>query len=145
LVGYRVQLGTIVDSLKMSATAEQWAWVRRVLNPPMMRPESAAGASPIEQWQAARRLVIGQIGVLMRAIEAEGDPNGGRAVILLRAVAANLTAVPDARGVAELARFITADDIVAAADAPNRFGIALGIRAQLEPALDALRNSARTV
>jgi hypothetical protein len=126
----------------MSATAEQWDWVRRVLNLPMEQSASVAGASPIEQWQAARRLVIGQIGALMRAIEAEGDPNGARAVILLRAVAANLTAAPDARGVERLTGFIDADDIVAAADAPNRFGITLGLRSQLKPALDVLRDSA---
>lgn len=91
-------------------------------------------------WQAARTNALGTLKALENAIRAMDDPDGAAAIILVRAIHGNLTAVPSTpRQVAELERYITTDDIIAEAEAPNGFGIKVELRAPLLAALTRLR------
>ena len=120
--------------------AAQQAWVTRVLG------VSAGGAggggilsSVLDGWSRSRTAVVAQLKQLESAIRAMKDPLSDEAVILIRAIAANLTAIPDSKQrVAELRRYLDTDRIIDDAELENGFGITIRIRAPLLPALDAL-------
>lgn len=70
------------------------------------------------------------------------DPDGDEAIILVKAIQANLTETPATlRQVEELERYITTDDIVTDAEAPNGFGVKVELRTPLLAALTELRTA----
>jgi hypothetical protein len=68
------------------------------------------------------------------------------AVILLRAIAANLTEEPSTpQQLAELRRYLETDDVIEEAEEPNGFGIEVSLRAPLLEALSALESAHKPV
>jgi hypothetical protein len=104
---------------------------------PSRRPADALAG-----WQAARATAMTTLRALEAAVRQMDVPERDRAVILLRAIQANLTEAPATpRQVAELQRYIETDDIVAEAEDPNGFGITVALRQPLLAALATLRDA----
>ena len=127
--------------------AVQAEWVHRVLG---IDPAGSSGGSgggggvkaALDRWTASRSEVVGQLRKLESAIKGMQHPSGDRAIILVRAIIANLTPAPDSkRSVAELRRYIETDDIIDDAESQNGFGIDIRIREPLLPVLEALDRS----
>jgi len=116
------------------------AWVLRVLGFDPTKATNGSGLKPaLERWAQSRAAVIGQLKQLETAIRAMNDPLADEAIILVKAISANLTAAPDSkRAVAELRRYLETDSIIDDAELENGFGITVRIRDPLIPALDAL-------
>lgn len=116
------------------------SWLSKVLG--FDAPGRAAGGglkAAQAQWAQSRGDVLGQLQALEKAIRAMEHPQGDPAIILVRAISANLTAsLADKRSVAELRRYLETDSIIDDAELPNGFGIEVSIRAPLTQALDAL-------
>lgn len=105
-----------------------------------------AGATALEQalggWTRARTAALAQLLALEKAIRGMNDPEGDAAIILIKAIQANLTARPATRqAVAELERYITTDDIIDEAQGPNGFGLTVELRSPLLAALTGLRSA----
>lgn len=106
------------------------------ISPPKRPADALAG------WQAARATAMTSLRTLEAAVRRMDVPERDRAVILLRAIQANLTEAPTTpRQVAELQRYIETDDIVAEAEDPNGFGITVALRQPLLAALAGLRDA----
>lgn len=111
------------------------AWVERVLGV-SVAGQSRSGGTAIAGWKQARAEAVAQLRRLGRAIQAVEDPEADAAVILLEAIAKNLTPEPaHRRAVAELNRYLSTDDIITEAEMPNGYGIEVTLR---EPLLRAL-------
>lgn len=105
-----------------------------------------AGATALEQalggWTRARTAALAQLLALEKAIRGMNDPEGDAAIILVKAIQANLTARPATRqAIAELERYITTDDIIDEAQGPNGFGLTVELRSPLLAALTGLRSA----
>ena len=112
-------------------------WVERVLG---FRVQRSSPATGLAGWQAARGQAVASLKALEDAVRRGGDPDADSAVILLRAIRANLTEAPTtSRQVDELDRYLSSDDIVEAAETPNTYGVRVDIRAPLLKALAGLR------
>ncbi|HVB67308.1 MAG TPA: hypothetical protein VNE67_05555, partial [Acetobacteraceae bacterium] len=99
-------------------------------------------ADALAGWQAARATAMTSLRALEAAVRRMDVPERDRAVILLRAIQANLTEAPTTpRQVAELQRYIETDDIIAEAEDPNGFGITVALRQPLLAALAVLRDA----
>ena len=114
------------------------AWTERVLG--VVVGGRGSGTLPdLSGWRAARATAIASLTALEAAVRGMDVPERGEAIILLRAIRANLTAEPATpQQVAELRRYIATDDIIAEAEDPNGFGIEVNLRAPLLAALDGL-------
>ena len=105
---------------------------------PQVRPVPRGMA----EWQAARATALATLKALEAEVRQMEVEEGPEAVILLRAIQANLTAQPETpQQVAELQRYLETDDIIAEAEEPNGFGITVSLRAPLLAALAGLRQS----
>ena len=112
------------------STPEQDSWVERVLGERM-----SDGA----EWRSARAAAISSIRSLLAAIKGSGQPNSDRAEMLLRAIAANLTAAPrTASARDDLIYYLSTDDIIEAAETANIFGVKIVLRSPLLAALRKL-------
>jgi hypothetical protein len=102
-----------------------------------------AGSPPLTgmaAWKAARALALSTLKALESGIRAMKDPEGDQAIILLRAIQANLTAEPvTPQQMDELENYIMNDDIIEEAQDPNGFGITVELRVPLLAALASLR------
>lgn len=109
----------------------------------LMRKAPAGGLdTALEQWTNARGKVINDLKALEKAIRDMKDPEGDEAIILVKAIQANLTSRPEtAKAVQELERYISTDEIITEAEEPNGFGLKIAIRGPLLPALAALRSA----
>lgn len=131
----------------MSDLDARSAWVQRVLGVTVGQRKDEAAAGPeagpaLQRWQAERGKAVASLRALSAAIVKSGDPEARDALILLQAIAANLTPAPDLlRAVAELERYVTQDDIIDDAEQPNPFGVEIKLREPLLPALAALRDA----
>ena len=68
-------------------------------------------------------------------------PKKDAAIILVRAIRANLTEAPGTpQQVDELERYLKTDAIIVAAETPNVFGIQIALRTPLLQALTAVRS-----
>lgn len=108
--------------------------------------QAQASATNLEQalggWTRARTAALAQLLALEKAIRGMNDPEGDAAIILVKAIQANLTARPATRqAVAELERYITTDDIIDEAQGPNGFGLTVELRRPLLAALTGLRSA----
>lgn len=115
-------------------------WVLRVLGiDPVGATAGGRLDTALEQWTRSRADVLGQLKQLEQALRAMKDPLFDPAIVLVKAIAANLTPAPKSKqSVAELRRYIATDSIIDDAELDNGFGIIVRIRAPLMPALDAL-------
>jgi len=99
-------------------------------------------AAALSAWQAQRAGVVASLKQLETSIRAMRDPEGDAAIILVKAIQANLTEAPTTpQAVDELDRYLRTDDIIAEAEEPNGFGISIRIREPLLPALAALKSA----
>ena len=127
------------------------AWIERVLGIQVPGPAAAASAAntsatassaanPAQAaWTAARAQALAGLAALEAAVKGSPHPGRDKAVIILRALRANLIEMPGTlQQVAELRRYLATDDIVDAAETPNVFGVQLRLRVPLLGALDAL-------
>lgn len=120
------------------SAAEQAAWVERVLG---IRPQGPPGAdaAAMRAWRDARDAAVGTLRTLAEHIGTLDHPSRDNAIVLLRAIAANLTAAPEsAQQQRELRRYLETDDIVAEAEEPNGFGMVVSLRRPLLAALARL-------
>lgn len=116
---------------------DQDTWVERVLG--VSLPKSAADGPARTAWRSARSKAIADMAALESAIKKSTHPEVTEALILLRAIRANLTEAPaNVSEVAELQRYLATDDIIASAELPNVFGIKVVLREPLLQALAAL-------
>jgi hypothetical protein len=140
----------------MASQADKDNWVRQVLGVVVAEPTGGAAlpgkgraADPggglqaaLAGWDTRRSEVIATLKSLESAIRGMRDPLSDPAIILVKAIAANLTAVPDSKNsVAELRRYLDTDDIIVEAEHPNGFGIDVKIRQPLDEALTALEHA----
>jgi hypothetical protein len=101
---------------------------------------SAAVPGALAAWQNARAAAVTQLRNLGAAIKSAQDPDADQALIAIEAVAKNLTESPaTAKSLQELERYIQTDEVVAEAELPNPFGVAISLRAPLIAALAALK------
>jgi hypothetical protein len=92
------------------------------------------------EWQRSREDVIDSLDELCDAIAAARYPESDKAIILVRAIKANLVERPESkRKAAELDKYLRTDDIIGHAEAKNGFGIRVQIRQPLLEALDGLK------
>jgi hypothetical protein len=93
-----------------------------------------------EKWRAARSAAVAALTNLEGAVRKSSHPDRDGAIIMLRAIRANLPETPDTpQKVGELERYLTTDDIIDAAETPNVFGVNLALRAPLLEASAAVR------
>jgi hypothetical protein len=110
----------------------------------VVAPRRADGApAPLEGmagWQAARGVALASLKVLEGAFRKMKEPETDRAIILLRAIQANLTEAPTTPAqVTELENYLTTDRIIQEAEMPNGFGFKVALREPLLAALARLR------
>jgi hypothetical protein len=80
------------------------------------------------------------LGQLESGIRKMNDPDGDRALILLKAIQANLTPLPSTvEAVERLERYLATDDIISQAEVPNGFGVVVAIRRPLLRSLGQVR------
>lgn len=121
---------------------EKAAWLERVLG---VRAQGAApdgtGAA-MAGWAAARATALASLKALENAYRGMKHPLSDPAIILLRAIQANLTAEPARPAqVQELEAYLTGDQIITEAESPNGFGFKVALRAPLLAALDGLKRA----
>jgi hypothetical protein len=141
----------MADALAAAPTRTplQDEWVARVLDIRVggraAGRRKPAGPPPPEPtglalWQRTRSEALTSLKALEHVIRATDDPDRDEAIILLRAVQANLREVPATmQQVDELQKYIDADDVVAAAEQPNDFGVTVDLTGPLRLALASLR------
>jgi len=94
-------------------------------------------------WQAARGTALASLKALEGAFRDMKEPETDRAIILLRAIQANLTAAPTTPAqVKELETYIKTDRIIQEAEMPNGFGFKVELRDPLLAALAGLSGEA---
>lgn len=93
----------------------------------------------MDAWRSARVAALASLKQLERAFRGMDDPLVDPAIILLRAIAANLTAEPaTAAQVKELLVYLRSDPIIEEAEMENGFGITVELRRPLLAALATL-------
>jgi len=145
----RNRAGTVFDESggfiampDVTPSESETAWVTRVLGVPLSGGGAGAGSGQIrglDVWQAARTKAIGTLSALEAAFRKMDEPEVDDAIILLRAIRANLTEAPVTwRQVDELRRYLSDDEIIDDAEEPNGFGIIVSLREPLLTALDVV-------
>lgn len=123
----------------MAVDAAKAEWLGKVLGVAL---PARGGAAPggMAAWQAARGAAIASLKALENAFRSMKEPEVDEAIILLRAIQANLTAAPETpQQVAELERYISTDDVIEEAEEPNGFGLTVDLRGPLLAALAELK------
>jgi hypothetical protein len=124
---------------ELDAAAASLRAVRALLEP---APSTNGAAPAMQAWKTARAAALEQLKQLTAAVKGSGDPEADAAIILLRAIQANLTAEPDTpQKIAELERYLQTDDIITEAEAPNGFGLRVELKAPLLASLRQLASS----
>ena len=129
----------------MSGRSEKDEWVQRVLGIGRLSSSSVSTAADtddnrlqnaLEDWRKVRAKAVGSLRALERAIRGMDHPAGDKAIILVRAIASNLTETPDTKNrITDLRNYLQNDSIIEEAEEPNGFGISVDLR---EPLLEAL-------
>ena len=127
----------------MAAGGAKVEWVTRVLGyrfPSVAAVQPGGSAGAMTGWQAARSTALASLKALEGAFRAMKQPQTDRAILLLRAIQANLTAEPATPAqVEELERYLSTDRIIEEAEMPNGFGFKVELRVPLLAALAALK------
>jgi hypothetical protein len=120
-----------------AAQDDKAAWLERVLG---LRIAGGSGLDDaLAGWEAARGTALASLKALEGAFRGMKHPATDPAIILLRAIQANLTAAPTTpQQVKELATYLTTDSIIKEAEMPNGFGFTVELRAPLMAALAVL-------
>jgi hypothetical protein len=106
----------------------------------LQNPTETPELSALEKWKAARSEVTKALHDLAKAIIGAKDPEAKEAIILIKAIGANLTESPDTlQKVNELERYLVDDDIIEEAESENGFGIEVNIREPLMSVLEELK------
>lgn len=138
-----VPVAAFQEHVKAGRLTQAGAEIKRLaalLASPGASEDPGALDQALGAWTQARIAVLGQLLALEKAIRGMKDPEGDAAIILVKAIQANLTARPDTRqAVAELERYISTDDIIDEAQGPNGFGLTVEIRTPLLAALSKVR------
>jgi hypothetical protein len=101
---------------------------------------SKPGDAAMAAWQQAREDVVDSLDELCDAIAAARYEESAKAIILVRAIRANLVERPESkRKAAEMDNYLKTDEIIGHAEAKNGFGIRVQIRRPLIEALDRLK------
>ena len=120
---------------------EKSAWLARVLG---ITLPHGTGPDALAAWQRARAAAVTNLNTLADKIAGVGHPQRDQAIILLRAVRANLTEAPvSPRQQAELRRYLETDDVIEEAEAPNGLGILIVLRSPLLAALAHLEGASQ--
>lgn len=107
-------------------------------------PGGADKSGAMAAWQSARNQAIAALKQLEAKIRAMADPEGDAAIMLVKAIQANLTANPATlQQAAELERYLKTDSVITDAEAPNGFGVTINIRKPLLEALGKLKPQLR--
>jgi len=106
--------------------------------------EATASSSGLDAalatWQRAREAVIDTLDDLSDALAAARYPESNKAIVLVRAIQANLVERPQSRRKAdEIDRYLSTDEIIGHAEGRNGFGIQVRIREPLLAALATLK------
>ena len=128
--------------MSQAVTVDQKAeWISRVLGFDFRAGAAAPGEVPgIADWRAARSTAIASLKALENAFRRMDEPEAAPAIILLRAIQANLTETPSTqRQVDELIRYIEQDDVIEEAEQPNNFGFTVTLRQPLRAALAKMK------
>jgi hypothetical protein len=134
----------------VATTDEKSRWITRVLGVTIgetaagpTAPQAPAGvAAALAAWKAERLRAIAALNKLEVLVRATQHPERDAAVVLLRAIRANLTETPEtAQQIAELKAYIRSDDIFATAEMPNVFGVRINIRIPLSEAVTGLQTA----
>jgi hypothetical protein len=115
--------------------------------PPESKPPgpTAPALNGMALWQAERGTALASLKKLEGAFRAMKEPEVDRAIILLRAIQANLTAAPTTPAqVRELEAYLNTDRIIQEAEMPNGFGFKVELRKPLLAALAGLRGEPGT-
>ena len=98
------------------------------------------GGGGLEGWRGARTAALGQLVALETAFRGMDEPEVNEAIILLKAIQANLTEAPEtAQQVDELRKYLETSDIIEEAEEPNGFGLTINLREPLLAALAQVR------
>ena len=98
------------------------------------------GGGGLEGWRSARTAALGQLVALETAFRGMDEPEVNEAIILLKAIQANLTEAPEtAQQVDELRKYLETSDIIEEAEEPNGFGLTINLREPLLAALAQVR------
>ena len=128
----------------VAATDAKAEWVARVLGFRAAMPIAAiseATGGGMAGWQAARVTALVSLKALEGAFRAMKQPQTDPAIILLRAIQANLTAEPSKPAqVRELITYLGTDRIIQEAEIANGFGFKVELRHPLLSALAALKH-----
>lgn len=127
----------------MAGETEKAEWLQRVLGVAAAARPTTGSSPGLDQalagWQAARGTAIGALKALEGAFRTIEHPARDKAIILLKAVQANLTAAPTTpQQIKELAAWLNTDDVITEAEMPNGFGLKVELRRPLLLALAAL-------
>jgi hypothetical protein len=122
-------------------TDAQDAWVSRVLGINVgAAPPGDAADQAIDGWLRERAAAVGILTQLERAFRRCAHPYRDHGIMMVRAVRAQLVeSLANQQQVNELAVYLQEDDVVAALETPNVFGIEVNLRRPLLTALGALR------
>jgi hypothetical protein len=130
--------GMANDQLKghdAAAAGRTIARLREVLD----AAPGGAATPAMAAWKAARGQAVAGLNAIVAEVSKMDFVDAPEAIILLRAIAMNLTEEPATRQqVAELRRYLEEDENVAEAEEPNGFGIELDLRGPLLAALAGL-------
>ena len=130
----------------MSDRSEKNEWLQRVLG--VGGPSSSSASTATESddgqlqnalaaWTKVRTKAIGSLRALEGAIRGMNHPAGDKAIILVRAITANLTETPDTKNrIIDLRNYLQNDRIIEEAEEPNGFGINVDLRVPLLEALE---------
>ena len=128
----------------VAATDAKAEWVARVLGFQAATPIASASAATgggMAVWQAARITALASLKALEGSFRAMKQPQTDPAIILLRAIQANLTAEPSKpTQVRELIAYLGTDRIIQEAEIANGFGFKVELRRPLLTALAALKH-----
>jgi hypothetical protein len=98
------------------------------------------GSQGMAQWQAARSGAIASLTALEAAIRKVTHPNRDKAIIIVRAIRANLTERPETmEQVKNLESYLITDQVIEVAERPNKLGVQVALRKPLLAALQTLR------
>ena len=107
---------------------------------PSGTPETGGLEGALGAWATARALALEQLKALESGIRGMKDPEGDAAIILVKAIQANLSARPETSlAVTELENYLTNDEIIDEAQGPNGFGVKVELRTPLLSALTKIR------
>jgi hypothetical protein len=98
------------------------------------------GSQGIAQWQSARSGAVASLTALETAIRKVTHPNRDKAIIIVRAIRANLTERPETiEQVKNLESYLITDQVIEVAEKPNKLGVQIALRKPLLAALLTLR------